>query len=51
MQILEAQLRYLQALHEIASSSTDADSVREALAALTSTENGIEYLRQNPICV
>lgn len=49
--MLEAQLRYLQALHEIASDSDDADSVRVALSALTSTDNGIEYLRMHPITV
>ncbi|MGE3487403.1 MAG: hypothetical protein AB7L09_22005 [Nitrospira sp.] len=51
MQILEAQLRYLQALHAIVNDSTDPDAIREALSALTSTDNGIEYLRQNPIAV
>lgn len=49
--MLESQLRYLQALHEVVSSSNDADSVRVALSALTSTDNGIEYLRMHPITV
>lgn len=51
VQILEAQLRYLQALHEIVSDSTDPEAIRVALSALTATDNGIEYLRQNPIVV
>lgn len=48
-EMLESQLRYLRALHEIVSDSDDADAVRVALSALTSTNNGIEYLRMHPI--
>lgn len=50
-EMLESQLRYLAALHEIVSDSSDPDAVRVALSALTSTDNGIEYLRANPIVI
>jgi hypothetical protein len=49
IQMLESQLRYLGALHEIVCDSDDPDAIRVALSALTSTDNGIEYLRANPI--
>lgn len=49
--ILEDQMRYLSALHEIICDSCDADSVRLALSALTASPAGINYLKNNPIKV
>lgn len=49
VEMLESQLRYMDALREIICDSDDPDAIRIALNALTTTENGIEYLRQNPI--
>ena len=49
LQELEDTELLLQALHELASSSNDAESVRVAFAALTSTSLGQTYLKGHPI--
>lgn len=45
------QLRLVEALHHIASESTDGDIVRYAMGALVSTETGRVYLSRNPVMV
>lgn len=47
----ETNLLLLQALHEILCESEEAETVRKALAAMTSTPEGIEYLRMNPLAL
>lgn len=47
--LLETQLVYLQTLHTIVCESDEPETVRSALAALTNTEAGLDYLRMNPI--
>ncbi|QXN76659.1 hypothetical protein [Mycobacterium phage Maco6] len=49
LQELEDTELLLYALHELASSSNDAESVRVAFAALTSTSLGLNYLKGHPI--
>lgn len=46
---LEESNQLLYALHEIAETSEDAESVRVAFIALTNTQVGQSYLRENPI--
>lgn len=43
------QLRFLEALYEIAMSSEEADMVRVAMSALTSTSAGLAFLNSHPI--
>lgn len=45
------QIRLLGALHEIASDSEDAEIVRVAMSALTSTNCGLNYLITHPLKV
>lgn len=40
---------YMEALKAIIETSGDAETVRISTAAMTSTESGRDYLRQNPI--
>jgi hypothetical protein len=40
---------YMEALKAIIETSGDAETVRIGTAAMTSTESGRDYLRQNPI--
>lgn len=47
--MMSEQLRMLEALHQIAMESADAETVRVAMVALTSTEAGLRYLRANPL--
>lgn len=47
--MMSEQLRMLEALHQIAMESGDAETVRVAMVALTSTEAGLRYLRANPL--
>lgn len=47
----QEMLVMVQALHEIVSSSSDAETVRLALSALTSTDAGMSYLRTNPVTI
>lgn len=47
--MLTTQLIHLQTLYAIVCESDEPDTVRRALAALTATDAGIEYLRMNPI--
>lgn len=46
---LEEQEKLLYTLREIAETSEDAESVRVAFIALTTTEVGKSYMRENPI--
>jgi hypothetical protein len=46
---LEDQEKIMYALREIAETSEDAESVRVAFIALTTTEVGQSYMRENPI--
>ena len=39
----------LEALHEIACTSEEAETVRVAVSALTGTSQGREYLAKNPL--
>lgn len=48
---LETNLKLMQALHEILCDSEEPETIRKALAALTSTPGGIEYLRMNPLAL
>lgn len=43
------QLRQMEALYEIMMSSNEADMVRVAAAALTSTQSGLAFLNAHPI--
>lgn len=47
--MLQDQLRFLEALYEVLNSSEEAEIVRVATAALTSTEAGRAFLTANPI--
>lgn len=47
----ETCLILLQSLYEIVCDSDEADIVRKALSALTSTSAGRQYLEMNPITV
>lgn len=47
--MLETQLMHLQTLYEIVCESEEPDTIRKALAALTSNDAGLDYLRMNPI--
>lgn len=49
--MLETQLIHLQTLYEIVCDSDEPETIRKALAALTSTPAGIQYLQMNPITV
>ena len=40
---------FLEALKAIIETSADAETVRIATSAVTSTESGLAHLRQNPI--
>jgi hypothetical protein len=46
---MQDNLKYLEALYEIALSSEEAEVVRVAMAALTSTQAGLAFLAVNPI--
>jgi hypothetical protein len=41
--------QYMEALHSIIETSSDAETVRIALAAMTSTESGRNFFAHNPI--
>jgi hypothetical protein len=47
--MMEDQLKMLEALYEIAMSSTEAEMVRTAMQALTSTQAGLTFLQSHPI--
>jgi hypothetical protein len=47
----EAALKMTEVLYEILCSSDEPETIRKALAALTSTDSGIEYLRMNPLAL
>lgn len=47
--MLATQLIHLQTLYAIVCESEEPDIVRRALAALTATPAGLEYLALNPI--
>lgn len=47
--MMQDQVVMLEALHNIALSSEDAETVRIAVAALTNTGAGMAYLQANPI--
>lgn len=49
--IVETNLKLMQTLHEILCDSEEPETIRKALAALTSTPEGIEYLRMNPLAL
>lgn len=51
VEMLTDQLKLVEALHHIASESTDGDIVRYAMSALVSTDAGKVYLDQNPVMV
>jgi hypothetical protein len=44
-------IRLLTALHEIASDSDEGETVRTAMAALTSTTVGLNYIVTHPLVV
>jgi len=46
-----AQHMHIQALFEIATESTDPDSVRRAIAGLQSSPFGLNYLAEHPLAV
>lgn len=48
-QLMQDNLKLVEALHEIASTSDDANTVRVAVAALTTTQSGLAFLQVNPI--
>ena len=48
---MEFQIIALQTLYEIVMESNEPEIMRKALAALTATEAGREYLAMNPITV
>lgn len=48
-QLMQDNLKLVEALHEIASTSEDANTVRVAVAALTTTQTGLSFLQVNPI--
>jgi hypothetical protein len=48
-EMMSEQMTMLEALHEIAMSSPDAEMVRVAMSALTRTEAGVNYLRLHPL--
>ena len=48
---MEFQIIALQTLYEIVMESDEPEIIRKALAALTSTPAGREYLEMNPITV
>lgn len=47
----EAIYKYMATLYEIICDSDEPETVRKALAALTSTPEGIEFLRMNPLAL
>ena len=47
--MMEDQLKMLEALYEIAMSSNEAEMVRVAVQALTSTQAGMTFLQTHPI--
>lgn len=47
--MLQTQLVHLQTLYEIIMESEEPETIRKALAAMTSSQAGIEYLQLNPI--
>lgn len=47
----ETVLKLTEALYEIVCDSEEAETVRKALAALTSSDAGIEYLRMHPLAL
>jgi hypothetical protein len=47
--MMEDQLKMLEALYEICMSSTEAEMVRVAIQALTSTQAGMTFLQTHPI--
>lgn len=47
--MMSEQLMMLDALYEIAMSTTDADTVRQAMLPLTGTAAGRAYLTAHPI--
>lgn len=50
-EMMTDQLRLVEALHNIASESTDGDIVRYAMGALIHTEAGRAYLNVHPVMV
>jgi hypothetical protein len=48
-EMMSEQVVMLEALHEVAMSSGDAEMVRVAMSALTRTEAGVNYLRLHPL--
>lgn len=50
-EMLATQLVHLEALYQIVMESDEPEIVRRALAALTSTEAGLDYIRLNPFTV
>lgn len=48
-QLMQDNLRFTEAMYEIACSSDDAETVRIAMAALTGTPSGMAFLTANPI--
>lgn len=49
--MMEFQLLVLQTLYEIVMESDEPEIIRKALAALTATAEGRQYLEMNPITV
>lgn len=47
--LMAEQLMMLEALYEIAMSTTDADTVRSAMLPLTGTTAGLAFLQAHPI--
>lgn len=47
--MMEDQLKMLEALYEIVMSSEEAEMVRVAIQALTTTQAGVTFLQTHPI--
>lgn len=48
-QLMQDQLILLESLYEILHTSSEAEIVRQATAALTRTQSGVNYLVAHPI--
>lgn len=48
-QVMQDNLKLLETLHEIASSSSEAEIVRMAMSALTNTPTGLQFLQVHPL--
>lgn len=49
--MLETQLVFVQSLYEIICESDEPETIRRALAALTSTQAGRDYIKLHPFTI